>query len=96
MRLDKFLKVSRLVKRRTVANELASQGRIKVNDKQAKPGTQLAPGDIMEIRFGDRYTRVRILSLQEHVRKEEADSMYEIIDSGKVSEASASETRANR
>lgn len=81
MRLDKFLKTSRLVKRRTVANELASQDRIKVNDKIAKPGTKLAVGDILEIRFGERFTHVKVLELKDHVRKEEAGNMYEILDS---------------
>lgn len=80
MRLDKYLKVSRLIKRRTVANELASQGRIKVNDKVAKAGTQLSPGDILEIRFGEKYSYVRVLELKEHVRKEEAGQMYELVD----------------
>lgn len=86
MRLDKFLKVSRLVKRRTLANELASQGRIKVNQQIAKPSTNLKPGDILEIRFGERYSRVEVLSLREHVRKEEADTMYDMLDTGKINE----------
>ena len=53
MRIDKFLKVSRIIKRRTVANEACSQGRVLVNDKVAKPGTDVKPGDIIEIRFGE-------------------------------------------
>lgn len=80
MRLDKYLKVSRLVKRRTVANELASQGRIQINGKVAKAGTQVAVGDILEIRFGDKVSYVKVLDLKEHVRKEDASAMYEIVD----------------
>lgn len=80
MRLDKYLKVSRLVKRRTVANELASQGRVQINSKQAKAGSQLAVGDILQIRFGEKVSYIKVLDLKEHVRKEEASQMYEIID----------------
>lgn len=80
MRLDKYLKVSRLVKRRTVANELASQGRVQINGKQAKAGSQLAVGDILQIRFGEKVSYIKVLDLKEHVRKEEASQMYEIID----------------
>ncbi len=80
MRLDKFLKVSRLVKRRTVANELAAQSRIKVNGQVAKPGTRLKVGDYLEIRFGEQLTSVKVLALKDHVRKEEAGDMYEILD----------------
>ena len=57
MRIDKFLKVSRIIKRRTVANEACSQGRVLVNDKVAKPGTDVKPGDIIEIRFGENVRR---------------------------------------
>ncbi|MDY5836059.1 MAG: RNA-binding S4 domain-containing protein [Eubacteriales bacterium] len=80
MRLDKFLKVSRLVKRRTVANELASQGRIQINGRLAKAGNQLAVGDILQMRFGEKISYIKVLDLKDHVRKEEADQMYEIID----------------
>ncbi len=80
MRLDKFLKVSRIVKRRTVANEMASAGRIDVNGKRAKPGTDLKVGDVLDIGYGQRQIRVRVLALKEHVRKEEAESLYEILE----------------
>lgn len=79
MRLDKYLKVSRLVKRRTVANELASQGRVTINDKPAKPGTEVKVGDVLRLGFGSGETAVRILSIKETVRKEEAETLYEII-----------------
>lgn len=80
MRLDKFLKVSRLIKRRTVANEVCDAGRVTVNGRPAKPGTVLAPGDVVTIRFGAGPTSVRVLSLQETVRKGEAAGMYELLD----------------
>ncbi|HHX30190.1 MAG TPA: RNA-binding S4 domain-containing protein [Clostridiaceae bacterium] len=79
MRLDKFLKVSRIVKRRTVANEMASAGRIQVNGKRAKPGTEVKAGDLLEIGYGQKMILVRILDVKEHVRKEEAESLYEIL-----------------
>ena len=79
MRLDKFLKVSRIVKRRTVANEMASAGRIEVNGKRAKPGTEVKVGDLLEIGYGQRQIRVKILEIKAHVRKEEAESLYQIL-----------------
>lgn len=79
MRLDKFLKVSRLIKRRTQANELASNGRVKVNGKLAKPGHTLSVGDELEITFGEQVSRVRVLAIRQHVNKDEASSLYEII-----------------
>lgn len=79
MRLDKFLKVSRLIKRRTVANEICTAGRVRVNERAAKPGTEIKPGDILEIGFGTGATRVKVLAIRETVRKDEADSLYEIL-----------------
>ena len=70
MRLDKYLKVSRIIKRRTVANEACSGGRVTLNDKVAKPGAEVKVGDIMTIRFGDKLGRYEILSIQETVRKD--------------------------
>lgn len=81
MRLDKFLKVSRIIKRRTVANEACDGGRVSINGKVAKPGAEVKPGDILEIRFGDRLSRYEILSLSEHVRKEDAAEMYRALPS---------------
>ena len=79
MRLDKYLKVSRIIKRRTVANEACAGGRVTLNGKVAQPGAEVKPGDEMVIRFGDRYGRYEILSVVEHVRKEGATEMYRVL-----------------
>ena len=79
MRLDKYLKVSRIIKRRTVAKEACEQERITVNDKVAKPGTEVKEGDIVEIKFGNNTIKVRITKILETVRKEDAADMYEVI-----------------
>lgn len=76
MRLDKFLKVSRIIKRRTIANEACDAGRVMVNGKAAKAGVDVKIGDKIEIRFGSNITQVEVLSLTESPRKEEAASMY--------------------
>ncbi len=76
MRLDKYLKVSRLIKRRTVANEACDAGRVSINDKIAKAGADVKVGDVIEIRFGNNTVRVKVTSLAEHVKKEEASEMY--------------------
>ena len=76
MRLDKYLKVSRLIKRRTVANEACDAGRVSINDKVAKAGTDVKVGDVIEIRFGTNTVRVKVISLAEHAKKEEAGDMY--------------------
>ena len=80
MRLDKFLKVSRIIKRRTVANEACSGGRVSLNGKVSKPGAEVKSGDILEIRFGNRVGKYRIADVVEHVRKENAQSMYEVLE----------------
>ena len=79
MRLDKYLKVSRIIKRRTVANETCTGGRVLVNGKTAKPGTDVKAGDIISIRFGEHTGIYEVLSVAEVVRKDEADTMYRII-----------------
>ncbi len=79
MRLDKFLKVSRLIKRRTVANEACDAGRVLVNDKPAKASTQVKVGDIIEIAFGQKTVRVRILDIQDTTKKDEAKDLFEYI-----------------
>ena len=79
MRLDKFLKVSRLIKRRTVANEACDAGRVLVNDKPAKASLNIREGDVIEILFGTRSVKARVLNVQETVRKEEAKDMYEYL-----------------
>ncbi len=76
MRLDKFLKVSRLIKRRTVANEACDAGRVLVNDKTAKASANIKPGDIIEIQFGSRQTKVEVLEVKETVKKEDAENMF--------------------
>jgi ribosomal 50S subunit-recycling heat shock protein len=81
MRLDKYLKVSRIIKRRTMANEVCAAGRVSINGKQAKPGSEVKTGDIVEIGFGNGTTRIKILKLQETVRKEEAADLYELLES---------------
>ena len=76
MRLDKWLKVSRLIKRRTVAQEACDGGRVSVNGTAAKPSREVKPGDIVEISFGAKTLRAEILSVQETVRKDDAAAMY--------------------
>jgi ribosomal 50S subunit-recycling heat shock protein len=78
MRIDKYLKVSRLIKRRTLANEACETGRVTINGKTAKPGTEVKIGDIIEIRFGSNLTKVEITSIAEHVTKEGSKDMYVI------------------
>ena len=76
MRLDKFLKVSRLIKRRTVANEACDAGRVSVNGKQAKASTNVKPGDVIEIQFGQKTVQAEVLKVEETVRKEEAGDLF--------------------
>jgi len=76
MRIDKYLKVSRLIKRRTLANEACDQGRVLVNGKAAKAGTEVKVGDTIEIQFGGSTTRVEVTSVAEHVSKEGSKEMY--------------------
>ncbi|AMB99168.1 hypothetical protein AWM75_03730 [Aerococcus urinaehominis] len=79
MRLDKFLKVSRLIKRRSVAKEVADSGRIKVNDRPAKSATKVATGDQIEIEYGQKIVTVKINEIKETTRKDEAEDMFTII-----------------
>ena len=76
MRLDKYLKVSRLIKRRTVANEACDAGRVLINDRPAKASAQVKAGDVLEIQFGTRSVKVEVLNVQETVEKEAAQEMY--------------------
>ena len=76
MRLDKYLKVSRLIKRRTVANEACDAGRVLVNDRPAKASVKVKAGDIIEIQFGTSSVKVEVLDVQETVRKEDAKELY--------------------
>ncbi len=79
MRIDKFLKVSRLLKRRTVANEACDGGRVKVNGRTVKPSCQIKEGDIVEIGFNSGTVKFKVLMIKDTVRKEQAENMYEII-----------------
>ncbi len=79
MRLDKYLKVSRIIKRRTVANEACDAGRVTINGKTAKAGAEVKVGDIIEIRFGSSTTKVEVLDISETQKKEAASSMYRSI-----------------
>ena len=79
MRLDKYLKVSRLIKRRTIAQEAASQGKISVNSKVAKPSTDVDVGDIIEITFGERILKVEVTLVTEHALKKDANEMYKVL-----------------
>lgn len=80
MRLDKFLKNSRIIKRRTVANEMASKGRVLINGRVGKPGSEVREGDVLEIAFGQGTTRIRVLSLRDNPRKDDAGELYELLD----------------
>ncbi len=79
MRLDKFLKVSRLIKRRTIANEACDAGRVMINGKPAKASANVKEGDIIEIGFGGKAVKVKVLNVQETVRKDDAKDLYEYI-----------------
>ncbi len=79
MRIDKFLKVSRLLKRRTLAQEACDGGRVKVNGKSVKPSFNVKVGDVVEIGFNSGTVKFSVLMIKETVRKEEADGMYQII-----------------
>ena len=79
MRLDKYLKVSRIIKRRTVSHDLASADRVLVNDKLAKPGLKLKIGDIIELTLGNKVITFKVLNLNEYANKSNASEMYEII-----------------
>ena len=80
MRIDKYLKVSRLIKRRAVANEACDQGRITVNGRVVKASYDVKEGDVMEIKLGERMIRVRVVNVAEHVLKNDASSLYEVIN----------------
>lgn len=79
MRLDKFLKVSRLIKRRTVANEACDAGRVLVNDKPAKASVKVKPGDIIEIQFGTRTVKVEVLDIKDTTKKGEAGDLFKYL-----------------
>jgi len=84
MRLDKFLKVSRLIKRRTMAKEVADKGRITINGNQAKAASNVAVGDELVIQFGQKKVTIRVNSLKEVIRKDEAEMLYSVIREDKI------------
>lgn len=80
MRLDKYLKVARIIKRRTVANEACDAGRVLVNGKAARASYEVKPQDVLQLEFGGRTLKLRVLEVKEAVRKEEVGSLYTLID----------------
>ncbi|RWZ51261.1 RNA-binding S4 domain-containing protein [Halobacillus fulvus] len=84
MRLDKFLKISRLIKRRTLAKEVADQGRISINGNQSKAASKVAVGDELTIQFGQKILTIEIKELKENVTKDEASSLYEVKNEERV------------
>ncbi|MCM3046810.1 RNA-binding S4 domain-containing protein [Bacillus altitudinis] len=86
MRLDKFLKVSRLIKRRTLAKEVADQGRIFINGTQAKASSDVKEGDELQIRFGQKLVTVQVNELKDTTKKEEAAGMYTVLKEEKTAE----------
>ncbi|CAM3397344.1 RNA-binding S4 domain-containing protein [Nosocomiicoccus ampullae] len=88
MRLDKFLKVSRIIKRRPLAKTMSDDGRIEVNGRVAKAGTNVEVGDELKIRFGKRIVTYKVLDLKEHAKKEEAEQMIELINDEKIEDDS--------
>ena len=79
MRLDKFLKVSRIIKRRTIANEACDNSRVELNGRPAKAGAQVKVGDVVTLHFGDNNFKFKILAVPEVAKKEDAQSLYEVI-----------------
>lgn len=79
MRIDKFLKVSRIIKRRTIANEACDAGRVLVNGTSAKASVQVKPGDVIEIQFGTKTVKIEVLSLQDTTKKEEAKELFKYL-----------------
>ena len=79
MRLDKFLKVSRLIKRRTIANEACDTGRLSINGKLQKASYDVKVGDVISIRFGEKLVEARVLSVKEPIRKDEAEELFEYL-----------------
>ena len=84
MRIDKYLKVSRLIKRRTVAKEVADHEKITINGKICKPSTEIKVNDIVQIKFGVKLVTFKVLSVNEYVKKNEAELMYEILKEEKI------------
>ena len=79
MRIDKYLKVSRIIKRRTIAKEACDRGLVSLNGRISKAGAEVGVGDVLEVRFGENTFKARVVSLQESVRKDKAGEMYELL-----------------
>ncbi len=84
MRIDKFLKVSRLIKRRTVAKDACDSGRVSLNGKTVKAGADVKEGDLIEITYASRSVKAKVLNVREIVRKDEAAEMYEILEGAEI------------
>lgn len=95
MRLDKYLKVSRIIKRRSIAKEVADKGRIKVNGILAKSSTDLKNGDEVEIRFGTKLLTVKVLEMKDSTKKEDALKMYDILSEIRITENEENEYSTN-
>ncbi len=80
MRLDKYLKVSRLIKRRSVAKEISDAGRVKINGKQAKSSSQLEIGDVLDIQYGQKHIRIEVLLFKDSTKKEDAEMLYKLLE----------------
>ncbi|MGI6607751.1 MAG: RNA-binding S4 domain-containing protein [Erysipelotrichaceae bacterium] len=91
MRLDKYLKVARILKRRTVSKELAVNERITVNGKIAKPSKEVKVGDIIEITYGVRVMKIKVLDVKEKVRKNDASILYEVLEEYRISQKEENE-----
>lgn len=86
MRLDKYLKTARILKRREAAKELALQGRIQVNGKIAKPSTEVQENDVVKLEFGNRLLTIKILDVKKQVSKQQAALLFEVLEEGRVHE----------
>lgn len=86
MRLDKFLKISRLIKRRTTAKEAADKDKILINSRQAKPSSEVKIGDILEIRMGSKEIKIKVTNILNSTKKEDANLMYELISENTICE----------
>lgn len=84
MRLDKFLKVSRIIKRRTVSKDIISFGQVSLNNKKAKPASEVKIGDIITLQLGNRLISIEVLSLNEKIKKEEAINLYKIVEEKEI------------
>lgn len=79
MRIDKYLKLTRIIKRRTIAQEACDQGRVSINDKVAKASNNVKIGDIIQIQFGEKLLKYEVLDIKEHVKKEDTESLYRML-----------------